>query len=47
MCNHISWKVFDMLGKEVATVVNEMKIAGIYFAQYDEANLSSGVKYYK
>jgi len=36
-------KVFDVLGKEVATLVNETKEAGNYSVQFNATNLSSGV----
>ena len=45
--NHVSLKVFDMLGKEVATLVNETKETGSYSAKFDGAKLSSGIYFYK
>jgi hypothetical protein len=39
--------VYNLLGKEVASVVNEMKSAGSYTAQFDASDLSSGVYFYK
>lgn len=39
--------VFDMLGKEVATLVNEYQTAGNYFTTFDAAKYSSGIYYYK
>ena len=39
--------VFDLLGREVATLVNEKKAAGSYTASFDGANLTSGVYLYK
>jgi hypothetical protein len=38
-----SLKVFDVLGREVATLVNEMKEPGVYTATFDASNLASGV----
>ena len=38
--------VFDNLGREVATLVNEQKEAGRYSVQFDATRLSSGVYYY-
>ena len=35
-------KVFNMLGKEVADLVNNIKDAGIYNVQFDGSNLASG-----
>jgi len=40
-------KVFDILGKEVKTLVNETKPAGIYEVEFDGSNLSSGIYFYK
>lgn len=40
-------KVYDMLGKEVAALVNEYKPAGNYSIQFDGKNLPSGVYIYK
>ncbi len=44
---HISLKVYDMLGREVAHLVNEVKRAGEYTASFDGSKLSSGVYIYK
>jgi hypothetical protein len=43
----VSLKVYDVLGNEVATLVNEEKDAGEYKIQFNAANLSSGVYFYK
>jgi carboxypeptidase T len=40
-------KVFNMLGKEVATLVNERQNAGSYSVDFYGSNLSSGMYYYK
>jgi len=40
-------KVFDLLGREVATLVNEAKDAGAHSVSWDAAGLSSGVYYYR
>ena len=42
----VTLKVFDVLGKEVATLVNEEKPAGNYEAEFNAPNLSSGVYLY-
>lgn len=39
--------VYDMLGKEVATLVNEYKAAGNYTVDFDASSLSSGAYIYK
>jgi photosystem II stability/assembly factor-like uncharacterized protein len=36
-------KVYDVLGSEVATLVNEVKEPGTYTVQFDGSNLASGV----
>jgi hypothetical protein len=43
----ISLKVYDILGKEVSSLVNEYKKAGIYEVKFDAKNLSSGIYFYK
>ena len=40
-------QVFDMLGRVVATVVNERKEAGIYEAVFNASSLSSGTYFYR
>ncbi len=43
---HVSLKVYDMLGNEIATLVNENKEAGSYTANFNAGNISSGVYFY-
>jgi hypothetical protein len=43
----VTVKVFDMLGREVAVLVNEQKAAGYYTLDFDASALSSGVYIYK
>ena len=40
-------KVYDILGSEIATLVNEEKPAGNYEVEFDGSNLSSGVYFYR
>jgi hypothetical protein len=47
MVSNVSLKVYNVLGKEVATLVNETKEAGSYIAQFDASQLSSGVYFFK
>ncbi len=39
--------VFDMLGREVETLVNEVKAAGVYQAPFNSGRLSSGTYFYR
>jgi hypothetical protein len=43
----ISLKIFDILGREVTTLVNEEKPAGKYKVEFNAANLPSGVYFYR
>jgi PKD repeat protein len=45
--NHVEIKVYDMLGCEVATLVNQKQNAGIYKTRFKGTNLSSGIYFYK
>jgi hypothetical protein len=40
-------KVYNILGREVATLVNEEKTPGNYEVQFNGSNLSSGVYFYR
>jgi tetratricopeptide (TPR) repeat protein len=44
---HTSLKVFDLLGREVAILVNEFKVAGTHEARFDASSLPSGVYVYR
>ncbi len=44
---NVSIKIFDILGKEVATLVNETKEPGYYEVNYDASNLASGLYFYR
>jgi hypothetical protein len=43
----VSLKVYNILGNEVATLVNENKSAGKYEVSFDASSLSSGTYFYK
>jgi hypothetical protein len=40
-------KIFDALGKEVATLVNEKQNAGTYEVDFDGSGLPSGIYFYR
>ena len=44
---HVTLKVYDVLGNEIATLVNEEKQAGSYEIKFDATQLSSGIYFYK
>ncbi len=43
---HVTLKVFDLLGREVAELVNEQRNAGPYTVYFDASGLASGVYLY-
>jgi hypothetical protein len=43
----VQFKVFDVLGNEIETLVNEEKSAGNYSVEFNAANLPSGVYFYR
>ncbi len=43
----VTLKVYDILGKEVSTLVNEYQQAGTFDVVFDGSNLASGVYYYQ
>lgn len=45
--NFIQLKVYNMLGKEISTLVNEKQEKGIHRVRFDGSNLSSGIYFYK
>lgn len=43
----VQMKLYDILGNEIATLINEYKSSGIYEAQFNANGLPSGVYFYK
>jgi Secretion system C-terminal sorting domain/Cytochrome c554 and c-prime len=43
----VTIKVYDILGREVETLVNEQKVSGNYEVQFNGSKLSSGVYFYR
>ena len=44
---NVTLQVYDVLGREVATLVNEQKTAGRYEVEFNAINLASGVYFYR
>jgi hypothetical protein len=45
--DHVTFKVFDILGREVATLVDETLKAGSYSVNFEAKNISSAVYFYQ
>ena len=43
----VQLKIYDLLGREVTTLVNEIKKPGVYQVTFNANNLSSGIYYYQ
>jgi hypothetical protein len=43
----VSLKIYDILGREIVTLVNEVRTAGYYSMDFDASTLSSGVYFYR
>jgi len=44
---NVSLKIYDVLGNEIATLVNEQKEAGFYEVEFNAGKLSSGIYFYE
>ncbi len=44
---YVTIKVFDILGNEIETIVNEEKVPGDYEANFDASGLVSGIYFYR
>ncbi|MBU0474982.1 MAG: T9SS type A sorting domain-containing protein [Bacteroidetes bacterium] len=44
--DNVTLKIYDILGREVATLVNRQQKAGNYEVQFDASNLTSGIYFY-
>jgi hypothetical protein len=47
VAGNVTLKVYDLLGREISTLVNEIKQPGIYSVNFDASNFASGVYIYK
>jgi hypothetical protein len=45
--SHVTLTVFDVLGREVKTLVNEYESAGVHTVSFDASKLTSGVYIYR
>ncbi len=43
----VSLKIYDFIGNEVVTLVNDRKEAGRYFIEWNASDFSSGIYFYK
>jgi ligand-binding sensor domain-containing protein len=43
----VSLKVFDIIGREIAAIISEEMSAGSYTKQWNAANMSSGIYFYR
>jgi hypothetical protein len=43
----VTIKLYNLLGQEVSTILNEQKEAGYYSIEFDGSNISSGVYFYR
>jgi len=43
----VKLKVYDILGREIKTLVNEIKQVGNYRVEFNARNLASGVYFYR
>ncbi|MBD3386517.1 T9SS type A sorting domain-containing protein [candidate division KSB1 bacterium] len=45
--DYVNLTIYDRLGREIRTLVNEYKTAGSYSTTFDASNLASGIYYYR
>ena len=45
--DHISLTVYDLLGREVSMLVNDVQSAGSYTIEFNASRLSSGIYFYQ
>jgi hypothetical protein len=45
--SYVTIKIFDVTGREIQSLVNDMKLPGNYMVDFDGSNLASGIYFYK
>ncbi|MFZ1289659.1 MAG: two-component regulator propeller domain-containing protein [Melioribacteraceae bacterium] len=45
--SQVTIKIYDLLGREITTLINEEKPVGNYFVKFDGGSLTSGVYFYR
>src|SRR5204862_573609 len=45
--SYVKLSIYNMLGQEISTLVNQRKGAGVYTVSWDASNVSSGVYFYR
>ena len=45
--SYVHLQIYDILGREIKTIVNEIKKPGVYIVDFNGTNLPSGVYFYK
>jgi len=45
--DYVTLKIYDILGREIKTIVNEYKAAGRYTVDFNSGGLASGIYFYK
>ncbi len=43
----VSIRVYDILGREVSTLINDFKEADFYTVEFDGTNIASGIYFYR
>ena len=43
----VTLKIYDLLGKEISTIINEKQTPGVYSVEWNAANIANGVYFYR
>jgi hypothetical protein len=44
---HVTLTIYDVLGKEIITLVNEVRNEGTYLVRFDTSDIPSGIYFYR